>query len=275
MGNKRGSEMLGPAEDSSSSAAPKKPSCARTKKSSCGAVPVVPPPPASARNYNGVRMRAWGKWVTEVRDPETKKRIWLGSFPTAEMAAKAYDAAMVCLKGPNAPSLNFPDSPSQVRSRSTAPKDIIAVAMAAANASVVPSPTGQGRSEGATNSKKKRVMPLSRNSAQSHEFGLEAGAGSYNQQSVAKHRAADLEELEAWIDTGFGETAEACNNNHTRPHEEGRNPHQKLLEHLDTAELERLIASYSSYDEQYYPRYDSLAEVHDPIAYGGGLWHFS
>ena len=271
---KRGSETLGPAGDSSSSAAPKKPSCARTKKS-CGAVPVpvLPPPPASARNYNGVRMRAWGKWVTEVRDPETKKRIWLGSFPTAEMAAKAYDAAMVCLKGPNAPSLNFPDSPSQVRSRSTAPKDIIAAAMAAANASVVPSSTSQGRSEAATNSKKKRVMPLSRNSAQSHDFVLEPGAGSCN-QSVGKHRAADLEELEAWIDTGFGETAEACNNNDTR-HEEGRNPHEKLLEHLDTAELERLIASYSSYDEQY-PRYDSLAEVHDPIAYGGGgLWHFS
>lgn len=240
---RRGSEMLGLAKDSSSAFA-KKSSSGRIKRPS--AAPVAPPP-TSARNYNGVRMRAWGKWVTEVRDPETKKRIWLGSFPTAEMAAKAYDAAMVCLKGPNAPSLNFPESPPQVNSRSTAPKDIQAVAMAAANASSVPSSTNsQGRE---TTSKKKTRAPSPESCNQS-----------------ARHRAAELEEMEAWIDT-FGDsdgynTRQECNN-----------PYERVLHHVDTAELDRSTGYSYSYEDQYYSRYDPV-DVYDPIPYGGGLWHF-
>lgn len=58
-------------------------------------------------------MRKWGKWVAEVRQPNSRDRIWLGSYETAEEAARAYDAAAFCLRGPST-MLNFPDDPPEI-----------------------------------------------------------------------------------------------------------------------------------------------------------------
>ena len=67
---------------------------------------------AERRKYKGVRLRQWGKWAAEIRLPSSRERIWLGSYDTPEKAARAFDAAFICLRGVQAiAGLNFPESP--------------------------------------------------------------------------------------------------------------------------------------------------------------------
>ncbi|KAG2390135.1 hypothetical protein LR48_Vigan07g246400 [Vigna angularis] len=65
---------------------------------------------AACKMYKGVRKRKWGKWVSEIRLPNSRERIWLGSYDTQVKAARAFDAALYCLRGKGA-SFNFPDTP--------------------------------------------------------------------------------------------------------------------------------------------------------------------
>ncbi|KAM0975017.1 hypothetical protein ACFX13_018397 [Malus domestica] len=63
--------------------------------------------------YKGVRKRKWGKWVSEIRLPNSRERIWLGSYDAPEKAARAFDAALFCLRGRTA-KFNFPDNPPEI-----------------------------------------------------------------------------------------------------------------------------------------------------------------
>lgn len=82
--------------------------------------------------FRGVRKRRWGSYVSEIRLPGQKARIWLGSFGSAEMAARAYDSAALFLKG-NLACLNFPDmAHSLPRPDSSSRRDIQSAAAKAA-----------------------------------------------------------------------------------------------------------------------------------------------
>ncbi|KAK6129217.1 hypothetical protein DH2020_037047 [Rehmannia glutinosa] len=64
------------------------------------------------KRFVGVRQRPSGRWVAEIKDTIQKIRVWLGTFDTAEEAARAYDEAACLLRGANTRTNFWPCSPN-------------------------------------------------------------------------------------------------------------------------------------------------------------------
>uniref|UniRef100_A0A1J3JWG1 Dehydration-responsive element-binding protein 1F n=1 Tax=Noccaea caerulescens TaxID=107243 RepID=A0A1J3JWG1_NOCCA len=93
--------------------------------------------------YRGIRRRNGDKWVCEVREPTHQRRIWLGTYPTAEMAARAHDVAAFALRGRSA-CLNFADSSWRLPVPESTDPDVIRRAAAEAAEMFRPTEYGGG-----------------------------------------------------------------------------------------------------------------------------------
>jgi hypothetical protein len=104
-----------------------------------------------SRQFKGIQLRKWGRWVSEIRMPNSRAKIWLGSYESAEKAARAYDFAAYCLRGSKT-RFNFPDKPPKIPyASSLSPTEIQAAAARFAEEELhLPSKDDAGSSESCT-----------------------------------------------------------------------------------------------------------------------------
>ncbi|KAF3622872.1 Ethylene-responsive transcription factor [Capsicum annuum] len=112
------------------------------------------------QKYRGVRQRHWGSWVSEIRHPSLKTRIWLGTYETAEDAARAYDEAARLVCGPTART-NFPYNADD--SQSFLSSALIAKLQRCQMTSFTTMPKRPGTTKLEDGKKENQISPLIRN----------------------------------------------------------------------------------------------------------------
>jgi len=184
--------------------------------------------------FVGVRQRPSGRWVAEIKDTTQKIRMWLGTFETAEAAAKAYDEAARLLRG-NEARTNFaprisPDCPLAVRIRGLLQHKKIKKAKAAAarsssaaaaaaskqKAASSPSPTTSNSNSNSHSTNSACGGPSSSSSSSSSSAVccedamamLNGGGGALDGGEVYRQEFAPVgaEEFDSWVfDSAFGQ----------------------------------------------------------------------
>ncbi|XP_047059590.1 dehydration-responsive element-binding protein 1C-like [Lolium rigidum] len=135
--------------------------------------------------YKGVRRRGpAGRWVCEVREPNKKSRIWLGTFASAEAAARAHDVAALALRG-RAACLNFADSADLLHINPATlhtPEDIRAAAIALAEAACPAAPASSSSSASTAQAAAPAVMMHQQGISMQEE--AEAAMAQYNDYAM-------------------------------------------------------------------------------------------